>query len=64
MTDRERIEMYYLYGAMDWRSESDKPAQSPVKKNFPARGLRILKLATLMWCTVLKHLSRENKRPL
>ncbi|MCL4440391.1 MAG: hypothetical protein M1609_07340 [Firmicutes bacterium] len=61
MKDQERIDMFYRYGAMDWRSEEARANVSPPKKAGAARGLRLIKLASLLWAIVLKNVAGERK---
>lgn len=61
MTDQERIEMYHLYGAMDWRSEETRANAGAAKRTGAARGLRMIRLANLLWAILLKNFSRGRK---
>lgn len=61
MRDQERIEMYHLFGAMDRRSEEARANAGAAKRTVAARGLRIIRLANLLWAALLKNLSWDKK---
>ncbi|MFZ5643777.1 MAG: hypothetical protein ACOY46_09330 [Bacillota bacterium] len=58
MRDQDRIEMYYRFGTKDWRSEKEKASRPGGLLNG---GIRYLRLATLLWSSILKNLSADNK---
>lgn len=61
MRDQERIEMFYRYGTMDWHSEEARAGASNAKNAGSARGLRMIKLASLLWAVVLKNVAGGRK---
>lgn len=60
MRDEERIQAYYIYGTIDYKSELAKKKKRG-KRAFTFRVLRPLKFAAIIWVEAVKNLSLPRR---